>query len=224
MSKKAITVLSGGLDSSTCLYIARAKGYELYALTFNYGQRHTKEIQCALKLSALVGAREHRVIDLPKPRGSALTDNIEVPEARNLEEMAKVIPVTYVPARNTLFLAYALQYAEEVGADFIYTGVTAADFSGYPDCRPEYITKWQELINLATKKTIEGGLIFLETPLLHLYKSEIIDWGLEVGVPYEYTWSCYKGGDKACGKCDSCILRLKGFREARSKDPIEYEV
>jgi 7-cyano-7-deazaguanine synthase len=220
--KKAIIVLSGGLDSSTCLYIARAKGYSLYALSFDYGQRHKKEIDCAHSIAVEAGVKEHRTIILPTPKGSALTEKIEVPSGRNIEQMAKEIPVTYVPARNTLFIAYALQYAEEVNADAIYIGVTAIDFSGYPDCRPEYVQAWQTLINLATKKTVEGGEIKLETPLLHLYKAEIIDFGLELGVPYKLTWSCYKGDKVACGVCDSCKLRLKGFKEAGSKDPIMY--
>jgi 7-cyano-7-deazaguanine synthase len=205
------------------MYIAKSKGYSLYALSFDYGQRHAKEIDCAHDIALAANVREHRVIHLPKPKGSALTEAIEVPVERNLEQMAKEIPVTYVPARNTLFIAYALQYAEEVDADAIYIGVTAIDFSGYPDCRPEYVKAWQSLINLATKKTVEGGEIKLETPLLHLYKAEIIDLGLELGVPYEKTWSCYKGGEKACGVCDSCKLRLKGFKEANSTDPLPYE-
>lgn len=219
--KKAIVVLSGGLDSSTCLYIARHEGYEVHAISFDYGQRHSKEIECAQNLAGGLGV-EHRIVKLPKPTGTALTGNGDVPEDRNLEEMSKEIPITYVPARNTLFIAYALQYAEEIDADAIFIGVTAIDYSGYPDCRPEYIEAWQNLIDLATKKTVNGGVIELKTPLLQLYKAEIIQEGLRLGVPYENTWSCYEGGERACGKCDSCKLRLKGFKEAGGTDPLLY--
>lgn len=221
--KKAIVVLSGGLDSSTCAFVAKSEGYEVHALSFYYGQRHKKELESAKKIAEAVGAASHRILELPKPTGSALSDNIDVPRERNLEDMSKEIPVTYVPARNTVFIALGLQYAEELNADAIFLGLTAIDYSGYPDCRPEYVEAWQNLINLATKKTVEGGKIELKTPLLQLYKAEIIDWGKELGVPYELTWSCYNGGEKACGKCDSCLLRLKGFKEANSVDPIAYE-
>lgn len=221
--KKAIIILSGGLDSSTCLYKAKKEGYELYAISFDYGQRHTKELECAKILCKEANVMEHRVLKLSTPKGNALTDNIDVPDGRNLEDMAKEIPVTYVQARNTIFISYALQFCEEVDGDTIFIGVTAMDYSGYPDCRPEYIQAWQNLINLATKKTTEQGKqITLEAPLQFLYKPEIVKLGLELGVPYEHSWSCYKGGDKACGKCDSCLLRLKGFREAGYTDPIEY--
>lgn len=223
--KRAIVILSGGLDSSTCAYIAKHEGYELYLLSFNYGQRHRKELACANQIGIELGVGDnHRLIKLPVPEGSALTQDIAIPKNRNLEEMSKEIPITYVPARNTLFIAYALQYAEEVGADAIFIGLTAIDYSGYPDCRPEYVEAWQKLINLATKKTVEGGVIELKTPLLHLYKAEIIEMGTDLGVPYQDTWSCYSGGQKACGKCDSCLLRLKGFKEAGLKDLIEYEI
>lgn len=221
--KKAIVVLSGGLDSSTVAYIAKSEGYEIYTLSFNYGQRHFKELDCAEKISKNCSSNGHRVITLRTPTGSALTDEIEVPKGRNLEEMSKEIPITYVPARNTLFIAYALQYAEEIGADAIFLGLTAIDYSGYPDCRPEYVEAWQNLINLATKKTVEGWKIELKTPLLHLYKAEIIELGTELKVPYQDTWSCYSGGEKACGKCDSCLLRLKGFKENQMVDPLSYE-
>ena len=221
--KKAIVLSSGGLDSSTCLFIAKSKGYQLYALSFDYGQRHKKELDCSKDVCNYAGVVEHRILTLPTPKGSALTEDIEVPTGRNLEDMSVVIPVTYVPARNTVFIALALQYAEEVNADAIYIGVTAIDYSGYPDDRPEYIRAWQDLINLATKKTVEGETVDLCTPLLQLYKSEIIDWGIELGVPYNLTTSCYSGREKACGVCDSCILRLKGFREAGKIDPLFYE-
>lgn len=223
MTKKAIVLSSGGLDSSTCLYIAKEAGYELYALSFDYGQRHKKELEASKKVCQTVGVKEHRILSLPRPTGTALTGYGEIPKGRNLTEMAEEIPVSYVPARNTIFIALALQYAEEVDADAIFTGVTAIDYSGYPDCRPEYIEAWQKLINLATKKTTTGGRISLITPLLHLYKAEIIQEGLRLGLDYGMTWSCYNGGEKACGKCDSCLLRLKGFKEADSVDPLEYE-
>lgn len=221
--KKAIIVLSGGLDSSTCAFIAKENYDELYAITFNYGQKHTRELDSARAIGLEVGVKEHRFVQLPTPSIGSLTTSQAIPESRNVEEMSKEIPSTYVPARNTLFIAYALQFAEEVNADAIYAGVTAMDYSGYPDCRPEYIRAWQNLINEATKKTVEGGQIKLETPLLHLYKAEIIDWGTEMGVPYNLTWSCYQGGEKACGKCDSCLLRLKGFKEAGKIDPLTYQ-
>uniref|UniRef100_A0A7C3SMN6 7-cyano-7-deazaguanine synthase n=1 Tax=Dictyoglomus turgidum TaxID=513050 RepID=A0A7C3SMN6_9BACT len=221
--KKAVVILSGGLDSSTCLFIAKKEGHELYALTFLYGQRHSKEIECAKRVAEIAGVKEHRIINLPTPKGSALTDSIEVPQGRSLEEICKEIPVTYVPARNTLFIAYALQYAEEIDADAIFTGVTAVDASGYPDTRPEYIQAWQNLINNATKKTTTGGTIKLRTPLLHLYKSEIIEIGNILKVPYEYTWSCYKGEEEPCLECDTCKLRIKGFIEAGVRDPLVNE-
>ena len=223
MTKKAIVLSSGGLDSSTCLYIAKESGYKLYALSFDYGQRHRKELEASEKVCKVVEVKEHRILSLPKPTGTALTGYGEIPKGRNLTEMAEEIPVSYVPARNTIFIALALQYAEEVDADAIFTGVTAIDYSGYPDCRPEYIEAWQKLINLATKKTTTGGRISLITPLLHLYKAEIIQEGLRLGLDYGMTWSCYNGGEKACGKCDSCLLRLKGFKEADAIDPLEYE-
>lgn len=224
---KAVIILSGGLDSATCAYIAQAKGYEIYPLTFLYGQRHIVEIECAKKIAAALGVTErHRFIELPLPKGTALVaaNNMDVPEDRNLEEMSKVIPLTYVPARNTIFMAFALQYAEEINADAIYIGANAIDYSGYPDTRPEYIRKWQELIDLATKKTVEGGKITIETPILQMYKSEIVDWGTELGVPYEHTHSCYHPteGNLSCGHCDSCKLRLKGWREAGKTDPLIY--
>jgi 7-cyano-7-deazaguanine synthase len=221
--KKAIVLSSGGLDSSTCLYIAKSKGYQLYALSFDYGQRHVKELECSKKVCNYAGVFEHRILTLPTPKGSALTENIDIPTDRNLEAMSKEIPISYVPARNTVFIALALQYAEEIDADAIYTGVTAIDFSGYPDCRPEYIRAWQNLIDLATKKTVEGGKIELCTPLLQLYKAEIIDWGTELGVPYDLSWSCYNGRTQACGVCDSCVLRRRGFKEAGREDPLQYE-
>lgn len=221
--KKAIVVLSGGLDSSTCAFIAKHDYDEVYAITFNYGQKHTRELDSARAIGLEVGVKEHRFIQLPTPTIGSLTTAQAIPESRNVEEMSKEIPSTYVPARNTLFIAYALQFAEEVNADAIFVGVTAMDYSGYPDCRPEYIRAWQNLINEATKKTVTGGEIKLLTPLLNLYKAEIIDIGTELGVPYQLTWSCYNGGEKPCGKCDSCLLRLKGFLEIKKTDPLIYQ-
>jgi 7-cyano-7-deazaguanine synthase len=238
--KKAVVVLSGGLDSSTTLFIAKDQGYDLYALTFKYGQRHSIEISCAENIAKLAGCKEHRFVDLPTPKGSALTDNIDVPKGRTLEELSIEIPPTYVPARNTLFIAYALQYAEEVGAEAIFTGLTATDASPYPDTRPEYVEAYQSLINKATKQTVEGKTIELKTPLLHLYKSETIEIGMELGVPYEHTWSCYSPKVEVvnipisgiieiyekvvpCLECDTCKLRIKGFVEAGFRDPAVSE-
>jgi len=231
--KKAIIILSGGLDSSTTLYIAKSEGYELYALTFIYGQRHEIEVECAKKVAQKAKVQEHRFLNLPVPRGSALTDNIDVPKGRNLEEISIEIPPTYVPARNTLFIAYALQWAEEIEAEAIFTGITSVDASGYPDTRPEYIEAYQNLINKATKRTVSGKAIELKTPLLHLYKSEIIDIGMQLGVPYKNTWSCYTPkrdlnyDDETeyipCLECDTCTLRIKGFIEAGYKDPAVSE-
>jgi len=238
--KKAVVVLSGGLDSSTTLFIAKDQGYDLYALTFKYGQRHVIELSCAKMIAELAGCKEHRFVDLPTPKGSALTDNIEVPKGRTLEELSIEIPPTYVPARNTLFIAYALQYAEEIGAEAIFTGLTSTDASPYPDTRPEYVDAYQTLINKATKQTVEGKGIELKTPLLHLYKSETIEIGMELGVPYEHTWSCYSPKVEMinipvqstiehyeklipCLECDTCKLRIKGFVEAGFRDPAVLE-
>ena len=222
--KKCVVVSSGGLDSSTVLYIAKDQGYSIYSLSFIYGQRHFIEIEMAKQQAILVGAKEHRIIPLPTPKGSALTDNnIEVPLGRNLEELSIEIPPTYVPARNTLFIAYALQYAEEIGAEAIFTGITSVDASPYPDTRPEYVRAWQELINKATKQTVQGKSIELISPLLHLYKSETIEIGMSLGVDYSKTWSCYSGGTEPCLSCDSCVLRIKSFIEAGYRDPAVSE-
>jgi 7-cyano-7-deazaguanine synthase len=241
--KKAVVILSGGLDSSTCLYIAKSEGYELYVLTFRYGQRHEIEIEKAIKIASIAEVKEHRIIELPTPKGSALTDDIEVPKGRSIEELSIEIPPTYVPARNTLFIAYALQYAEEIGAEAIFTGLTSTDASPYPDTRPEYVEAYQKLINLATAQTVNGKGIELKTPLLHLYKSETISIGMDLGVPYGDTWSCYspeaynisikdenavlgwklKEVFRPCLTCDTCKLRTKGFIEAGYKDPAVEE-
>lgn len=220
--KKAICLLSGGLDSSTVIYYAKSQGYDVYALSFNYGQRHFKELEAAKKIAKDVGAKEHKIlkIDLTQIGGSALTDQkIEVPINREIEEMTKEIPITYVPMRNTIFLALAAAYAEVVGSNTIFAGMNFIDYSGYPDCRPEFIKAMEKVIHLGSKTQN----IKIETPIIYMNKSEIIKLGFELGVPYEKTWSCYKGKNKACGKCDSCILRINGFKEAGLMDPIEYE-
>ncbi len=223
MSKKAVVLLSGGLDSTTCAYLAKAEGYEVHALSFNYGQRLAKELDSARAVAQAVGASEHIVMtfDLTKWGGSALTsDAIDVPTGRSVDVMEESIPVTYVPGRNTLFLSFGLSYAEAIGAEAIFIGVNAYDYSGYPDCRPEFIAAFQEMARLGTKAGVEGNPIRIETPLLHWTKAEIIRHGLAVGTDYRMTWSCYQGGDQPCGACDSCLLRAKGFEEAGQTDPL----
>ncbi|MCD6512297.1 MAG: 7-cyano-7-deazaguanine synthase QueC [Thermoplasmata archaeon] len=215
---KAVCLISGGMDSAVAAAIARQEGYECYPLSFNYGQRNRKEIEAAKNIAEWLGGR-HKIIeiDMRQIGGSALTDNIEVPEH------GEGIPVTYVPARNTIFLSIALAYAEVIDADAIFIGVNAIDYSGYPDCRPEYIEAFQKMANLATKRSVEGKPIKIKAPLLYLSKAEIVKKGYELNVPFEKTWSCYREGEKACGRCDSCRLRLKAFKEAGLEDPIEYE-
>lgn len=227
MEKKAVVVLSGGLDSTTCMGIAKDAGYELYPLTFHYGQRHNREVEQAKKVADFYSVPAHRLVNLDflgQIGGSALTDtNIEVPGVQANEEDEEDIPATYVPARNMIFLSLAAAYAEVVGAEAIYIGVSAVDYSGYPDCRPEFIRSMNETVQLATKAGVKGTGIRIEAPLAHLSKKETIEWGLTLGVPYELSTSCYQGGAKACGECDSCRLRLKGFAEAGAKDPISYQ-
>ncbi len=227
MKKKAVVLTSGGIDSTTSLAIAASEGYEIYALTFRYGQRHALEIDAARRISAVLGATKHLVIDidLGKIGGSALTDDIAVPKRRGKEAIPAGIPVTYVPARNTVFLSYALAWAEVLGAEDIFIGVNAIDYSGYPDCRPEYIGAFEKMANLAIQKAVEGKMrIRIQAPLIRMTKAEIIRKGIELGVDYSFTHSCYdpKPGGKACGQCDSCILRKKGFREAGVPDPTPY--
>ena len=225
--KKAVVLLSGGLDSATVAAIAREQGFELCALTFRYGQRHQIEIRSAERIAGAMAIERHIVLDLDLRRfgGSALTDDIEVPKGRSAEDMADGIPVTYVPARNTIFLSFALAWAEVLGANDIFIGVNALDYSGYPDCRPEFIHCFEDLANLATKAGVEGGRrISIHTPLIDMTKAEIIRRGVELGVDYALTISCYDpgpGGD-ACGDCDACRLRLKGFAEAGTDDPGRY--
>jgi len=234
--KKAVIILSGGLDSTTCMGIAAELGYSLYPLTFDYGQRHRIELMNARKVADYYEAGQRlKLITLPFLRdfgGSALTDDqIAVPrmetakeskESKKLTSGEEEIPVTYVPGRNLLFLSIATSYAEAIGAEAIYIGVNALDYSGYPDCRPDFIEKVNEVVTLATKVGVQGGSIRVETPLIHMTKADIVREGLRLEVPYHLTTSCYNGGELACGECDSCVLRLRGFADADSVDPILY--
>jgi 7-cyano-7-deazaguanine synthase len=226
MKKKAVCLLSGGLDSCVTAYIAKNQGYDLYALTLRYGQRHTKEITCAKHIAKKAGVKDHIIfdVDLSKFGGSSLLkSSSQMIQHQTIKKIGKNIPSTYVPARNTVFLSLALSYAEAINADAIFIGANAVDYSGYPDCRPQYLDAYQHLATLATKKGIEGTPIHIEAPLLHLTKADIIRTGIRLNAPLEKTWSCYQGKTKACGKCDSCILRLKGFQEAAVEDPLSYE-
>ncbi|KKD34773.1 7-cyano-7-deazaguanine synthase QueC [Limnoraphis robusta] len=222
---KAVILLSGGLDSSTVLYQAKADGYECYAISFDYQQRHQRELTSAQQIAESAGIVEHQVVkfDLTLWGGSALTDRkIDLPRDRSLDQMSETIPITYVPARNTIFLSFALGYAETVNASRVYIGVNALDYSGYPDCRPDYIDAMQDVFRLGTKQGREGNPILIYSPLIHLKKTEIIQLGNQLGVPWEKTWSCYAGEEKACGVCDSCKLRLAAFQELGLTDPIPY--
>jgi len=225
--KKAVVLSSGGLDSTTVMAIAKHDGYLIYSLSFSYGQRHKIELEAAKKVADKIGVEKHLVIniDLNKIGRSALTDSIDVPKNRDDKEIFANIPVTYVPARNTIFLSYALAWAEVIGSSDIFIGVNAIDYSGYPDCRPEYIEAFEKMANLATKTGVEGlTRIKINTPLLNMSKAQIIKNGIELGVDYSLTHSCYDPNTEgiACGRCDSCILRKKGFKEAGLKDPIKY--
>ena len=224
---KAVVLLSGGLDSSTTLAISKSQGYETYALTFRYGQRHEREIMAAKEIARSLAVKKHIIldIDLKSFGGSALTDDIPVPKERDLAEIAGDIPVTYVPARNTIFLSFALAWAEVLEAYDIFIGVNALDYSGYPDCRPEYIEAFRKMANLATKAGVEGKTFSIHTPLIKMTKSEIIQKGLSLGVDFSLTTTCYDPSPSgaACGTCDACILRLKGFRESGITDPIVYQ-
>lgn len=225
--KRAVVLLSGGLDSATTLALAKSDGFEVYALTVDYGQRHRRELDCARRVAGSLGAARHQVVsvDLRAIGGSALTANLDVPRDRPIDEMSHGIPITYVPARNTVFLALALGFAEVVGAFDLFIGANAVDYSGYPDCRPEFLEQFERLANLATKAAVEGlGAFRIHAPLLRLAKSEIIRTGVKLGVDYALTLSCYDPDDAglACGHCDSCQLRKKGFAEAGISDPTEY--
>ena len=226
MKKKAIVLLSGGLDSTTTLGIAANEGYDCHAITFRYGQRHEAELACAKKIAAHFGVRDHVIvnIDLRAFGGSALTSDLDVPKNRNASEMSDGIPSTYVPARNTIFLSFALAMAESRGIRDIFIGVNAIDYSGYPDCRPEYIAAFQTMGNLATKAGVEGDPFAIHTPLIDLQKADIIKRGLELGIDYAMTCTCYDPdlAGNACGQCDACSLRLKGFAQNGIKDPAAY--
>jgi 7-cyano-7-deazaguanine synthase len=221
--KKAVVLYSGGLDSTTCMAIARNQGFEPYALSFSYGQRHSVELEKAREYAPLIGAKDHLVIDidLRKMGGSALTADIDVPKSGVVEGD---IPITYVPARNTIFLSFALGWAEVLGASDIYIGVNALDYSGYPDCRPEFIDAFSTMANLATKAGVEGSPYTIHTPLIDLTKAQTIEQGVALGVDYGLTHSCYDPTPEgvSCGRCDSCRLRLKGFAEVGLKDPVPY--
>jgi len=226
--RKAIVLLSGGMDSATTLAIAKHEGYEVYALTFRYGQRHEAEIEAARRVAGHFDVAQHVIveIDLRVFGGSALTSDIAVPKGRPLEKMQRDIPVTYVPARNTIFLAFALAWAEVLDASDIFIGVNALDYSGYPDCRPEFIEAFQGMANLATKAAVQcGRQVTIHTPLIRLTKGRIIQRGLQLGVDYGLTSTCYDPSPQgeACGQCDACRLRLKGFAEAGLTDPIRYQ-
>jgi len=225
--KRAVILLSGGVDSATAAAIAKRQGFALHALSFRYGQRHDRELEAAKKIAAFLEAKAHLVLDfdLRAIGGSALTDRIEVPKGRSPAEITQGIPVTYVPARNTIFLSFGLALAERIGAADIFFGANQLDYSGYPDCREEYIQAFEQMANLATKAGVENkSKLRIHTPLIHMSKAEIIKKGLELGLDYSLTWSCYDPqlDDRACGLCDSCQLRLKGFEEAGIQDPIRY--
>lgn len=227
--QKAVILLSGGLDSSTVIAMAKHEGYDLYAMSFDYGQRHLFELEAARKIAHAFGAKEHLVIktDLTRIGGSALTGDISVPKDRNMEALAGDIPITYVPARNTIFLSYALAWSEVLNSPNIFLGVNAIDYSGYPDCRPEYIHAFEHMANLATKAGVEGShTLQIHTPLIQMTKADIIRKGIELGVDYALTHSCYDPDTEgnACGRCDSCLLRKKGFADAGVKDPTRYNI
>lgn len=222
---KAVVLLSGGLDSATSLAIARDEGFLPFAMTFRYGQRHAAEVEATRRVAEHQGVATHVIVDIDLRQfgGSALTDDLAVPTDRTVDAMAASIPVTYVPARNTIFLSYALAWAEVLGAFDIFVGVNALDYGGYPDCRPEYVEAFENMANLATKASVEGGRIKIHTPLIMLSKAEIIERGLSLGVDYGLTSSCYQPtGDGACGHCDACVLRRQGFAENGINDPVKY--
>jgi len=226
MARKAVALLSGGLDSAVAAAIAISDGFQVHALTVDYGQRHLRELESAKDVAEALGVKEHRVlrVDLTGFGGSALTDaKIKVPKTRIGEKMGADIPVTYVPARNAILLSLGLAWAEALGADAVFIGAHSVDYSGYPDCRPEFLDAFRRVSELGTRRGVEGAPIKIEAPLIRMGKREIIERGRELKVPFEFTWSCYLGGKKACGKCDSCTIRLKAFAEAGMEDPIEYE-
>jgi 7-cyano-7-deazaguanine synthase len=228
LAKKAVVLLSGGVDSTTILAIAQSQGYDVYTMSFRYGQRHALELDSAKQISEKMGAKKHVIVDIDLRAfgGSALTDDIDVPKERSDQEIGTGIPITYVPARNTIFLSFALAWAETLEIDTIFMGVNALDYSGYPDCRPEYIEAYQQMANLATKAGVEGTTkLKIETPLISMTKAQIMQKGAELGVDYGLTLSCYDPDSqgRACGACDSCLLRIKGFEEAGVADPTVYK-
>ena len=228
VGRDAVVLLSGGIDSATAAAIAKQQGFQLHALSFDYGQRHVRELDSATRVAAFLQAESHRLIkfDLRAIGGSALTDQIEVPKQRSAAAIAQGIPVTYVPARNTIFLSFALALAERIDAADIFFGANQLDYSGYPDCREAYINAFEQMANLATKAGVEGkSRLTIRAPLLHMSKSEIIEKGRELGVDFSLTWSCYDPASdgRACGRCDSCQLRLKGFKKAGAIDPVPYK-
>ena len=226
--KHCVVLVSGGIDSATALAIAKSQGYETYALSFDYGQRHRQELEAAQRVAKSLGAKAHRVLKIDNQifGGSALTDTVEIPKSRSPEEIGASIPVTYVPARNTIFLAHGLAWAEVIGASHIFIGANAVDYSGYPDCRPEFLALFEMLANIGTKAGIEGGRFQIHAPLIKLSKADIVRKAIELKVDVSLTHSCYDPATDgtACGKCDSCLLRLKGFEEAGITDPIRYAI
>jgi 7-cyano-7-deazaguanine synthase len=223
--ERAVVLLSGGLDSATCAALA-CKAYEVHALTVDYGSRHSRELDSARRIAEHFGIDNHTIIglELDKIGGSALLDeSMLVTDAPSPEGIGKGIPTTYVPARNMIFLSLAVALAESMDAKNVFIGANAIDFSGYPDCRPEFLEAFQTVVSAGTRTGVEGTGIVIEAPLLHMTKADIVRLGSELGVPFELTWTCYRGGERACGRCEACVLRLKGFREAGVVDPIEYE-
>jgi len=226
MVRKAVALLSGGLDSAVASAIAMSQGYRVYALTVDYGQRHLRELEAAKAIAEALGVAGHRIlrVDLAGFGGSALTDaSIDVPETRPSEKIGSDIPITYVPARNTVLLGLGLSWAEALGADAVFIGAHSVDYSGYPDCRPEFFDAFRRVSALGTRRGVEGRPISIEAPLIGMGKRGIIEKGRQLRVPFKLTWSCYLGGERACGKCDSCVIRLRAFAEAGMEDPIEYE-
>ena len=224
-TRTAVVLLSGGLDSSITMAMAIDEGHLVHALTIDYDQRHQREIEAARSMAAHYGV-DHKVVmvDLAAFGGSALTEaSIEVPSPSSGEELGGRIPATYVPARNTVFLSLALAWAEALDADAVFIGANSVDYSGYPDCRPEYIEAMQRVVDLGTRRGVEGAPILIRAPILRASKGDIVAKGIELGVPVQNTWSCYRGGDLACGRCDSCVLRLRGFAQAGAVDPLAYE-
>ena len=227
MTAKAVVLTSGGLDSTTCIAVAIDQGFEVIGLTFDYGQRHRVELEAAERVRQYYGIKDHHLIHLDlfgQLGGSALTDDLEVPKASSTQEITGEIPVTYVPARNLLFLSYATAVAEAAGATDLFIGVNALDYSGYPDCRPEFIDSFMQTANLATKAGVDGATLKINCPLIHRTKGEIIKLGQSLNAPYHLTHSCYDPDPegRSCGHCDSCLLRLKGFNDAGTTDPISY--